>query len=473
MATDALQSSSGAWPQVGNPPPTMSPTDPNPEWEMIADEENNNSSSNNNNDHVVILPADIGSSIQSNNIIKGRPRSATMGGQTPLARKNQRDNTTPATAPSSPTKNPGDTSTSSDVSSRTKHRKLRRCASTPDLLMSDNAHEVIVEDESDESTTSSSSQEGDDEEKGDVYRDLNENLGGESFEVLSDDNQDDNNSEPVMIDEDSDSAVHRCDEESATLVSTPSMDTSAAWTMTSEVPPVTTTSTTPSVWGMKKSPSFAEMLAKNINNEANNGSGGLGTGGGWGSDKAKTESMLRDSHRKHHLRVKTKPKFIVTEDVGGGGKTMKHAHSTGDLTKMLVGPEQERTRMFGQGRSRMTRKQLSDLMEEDDEGDFIIGRGSGGGGGGGGGGAPNESDIMGDTDAMDFYHRKEKGSKGTSNKKKIRPDEAKRKEISMHKKEMQRQKQAESQKGGGGGEKATGKKKNEKGFGGKKERRRL
>ena len=483
MATDALHSSSGAWPQVGNPPPTntMSPTDPNPEWEMIADEDNNNSNSinsSNNDDHVVILPADIGSSIERNKSIKGRPRSATMGGQTPLAFKNQHDNTTPATAPNSPTKNPGDTSiASSDVSSRTKHRKLRRCASTPDLLMSDNAHEVIVEDESDESTTSSSQEEeNDDEEKCDVYRDLNENLGGESFEVLSDDNQDDNNSEPVMIDEDSDSAVHRCDEESATLVSTPSMDTSAAWTMTSEVPPMTTSSTTPSVWGMKKSPSFAEMLAKNINNDANNGSGGLGTGGGWGSDKAKTESMLRDSHRKHHLRVKTKPKFIVTEDVGGGGKTMKHAHSTGDLTKMLVGPEQERTRMFGQGRNRMTRKQLSDLMEEDDEGDFIIGRGSGSGGGGGGGGTSNEGDIMGDTDAMDFYHRKEKGSKGTSNKKKIRPDEAKRKEISMHKKEMQRQKQAESQKsgGGGGGGKATPrKKKNEKGFGGKKERRRL
>ena len=505
MATDTLPTNSSAWPQVGNPPPNaLSPTDPNPEWEMVADDTTNNTVSsgsegktntdNNNNDHVVILPADIETSIKSNKI-KGRPRSATIGGSsgqvssssysTPATHHNK-STTQPNFADRSSTTNhpsestPGDTSIHSDLSSRTKRRVLRRCASTPDLLMSDNAHEVIVEDESDDETTNSSTDSEEPEE--DVVLE-------ESFEVVSDNDEENNNErevydqqdaddddddddsgegtdEPLFMIDDEDTDIHRCDEESATLVSTPSMDTSTAWTMASAVPS-TATSTGGSVWGMKKSPSFAEMLAKNIDSDSNNNNNKINISG-WGSDKTKTEAMLRDSHRKHHLRVKTKPKFIVTDM-----KTMKHAHSTGDLSQMLVGAEQERARMFGQGRKRMTKKQFSDIMEEDEDGDFIIGRGSGGGGGGGGGG---DGDILGDTDAMDFYHRKDKGSKGTSNKKKLRPDEAKRKDIIMHKKELQRKKQAEaeSKKGNGGAtDTATPgkKKKNEKGFGGKKERR--
>mmetsp|Transcript_129 Transcript_129/g.179 ORF Transcript_129/g.179 Transcript_129/m.179 type:complete len:488 (+) Transcript_129:308-1771(+) len=487
MATDTLHTNSSAWPQVGNPPPNaMSPTDPNPEWEMVADDTTTNTAtgdgktttdnnSNNNNDHVVILPADIGSSIKSNkNKIKGRPRSATIGGgqasSTPIHNNKTSSTTQHADRTTNPSdSNHGDTSISSDLSSRTKRRVLRRCVSTPDLLVSDNAHEVIVEDESDDDDETSS------EEPQDIELD-------ESFEVVSDNEdeeeeegieQDEDDSgegtdEPLFMIDDEDTDI-RCDEESATLVSTPSMDTSTAWTMASAVP--STATGTGSVWGMKKSPSFAEMLAKNIDSDGNSKNGGASVG--WGADKTKTEAMLRNSHRKHHLRVKTKPKFIVTEDVGG--KTMKHAHSTGDLSQMLVGAEQERARMFGQGRKRMTKKQFSDIMEEDEEGDFVIGRGDGGGGGGGGGGG--DGDVLGDTDAMDFYHRKDKGSKGTSNKKKLRPDEAKRKDIIMHKKDLQRKKQAESQKGGrGSNEKDTPgkkKKKNEKGVGGKKERRRL
>ena len=95
MATDTLPTNSSAWPQVGNPPPNaLSPTDPNPEWEMVADDTTNNNTANsgsdvktntNDNDHVVILPADIETSIKSSsnkNKIKGRPRSATIGGST-------------------------------------------------------------------------------------------------------------------------------------------------------------------------------------------------------------------------------------------------------------------------------------------------------------------------------------------------------------------------------------------------------
>jgi len=514
MATDTLHTNNSAWPQVGNPPPNaMSPTDPNPEWEMVADDntadntvdgsdggdckptaDNNTNTNSTNKEHVVILPADIGSSIKSNkNKIKGRPRSATIGGGQASSLITPNNKTTQNVVPPPA----GDTSiSSSDLSSRTKRRVLRRCASTPDLVMSDKDHEVIVEDESDDddddSTTSSGEQVEDNDgalgESFEVVSDNEEDEEGEN-ETSSSDDQDEGTDEPslFMID-DEDTDIHRCDEESATLVSTPSMDTSTAWTMASAVPSTATTSTG-SVWGMKKSPSFAEMLAKNIDStdsSSNNNTTTFNTGS-WGSDKTKTEAMLRDSHRKHHLRVKTKPKFIVTEDhhLGGGKatKTLKHAHSTGDLSQMLVGAEQERTRMFGQkggGRKRMTKKQFSDIMEEDEEGDYVIGRGSGSGGGCGGGGGgmgDGDVDVLGDTDAMDFYHRKDKGSRGASNKKKLRPDEAKRKDIIMHKKDLQRKQQAESQKANDGGSKDKGtpgkkKKKNEKGFGGKKERRR-
>jgi len=50
-----------------------------------------------------------------------------------------------------------------------------------------------------------------------------------------------------------------------------------------------------------------------------------------------------------------------------------------------------------------------------------------------------EEEILGATDAMEFYHRKEAGYQGRVNGSKIRPDEAKRREITMYKKNLQRQ----------------------------------
>ena len=49
-----------------------------------------------------------------------------------------------------------------------------------------------------------------------------------------------------------------------------------------------------------------------------------------------------------------------------------------------------------------------------------------------------DSEIMGETDAMDFYHRKALGAKGRVSGLRLRPDEAKRKEMTMNKKNMQR-----------------------------------
>ena len=58
------------------------------------------------------------------------------------------------------------------------------------------------------------------------------------------------------------------------------------------------------------------------------------------------------------------------------------------------------------------------------------------GGGGGGGG-----EILGETDAADFYARKNQGAISRKNGTKLRPDEAKRKEFIIFKKEAQRKSQ--------------------------------
>ena len=437
-----------AWPSLneshGNVIPASEPTgnNNNNEWEMIAEKEED---MNENHRRVVILPP-----ISSEKDTNGRPRSATVGGEAAIAAGD--DKVLKGCDSFS-----GSVSKGSDVI-RVCRRSLRRCASTPDLLVSDNDHEVIVEDESDDEEDGVDSMPSDDSDScvnegsiedesvdGDVVcvEKASGGNGDDSFEVVSertndyDKAEDEQGSEPVIVDEDI------------------SMDTSG-WTLpsASTVPPVTT-----SAWGNKSAPSFKDILAKNADKPMS-----------WGSDKRKTEAMLRDSHRRHHLRVRTKPKFVVADDAKGSGM-MKHAHSTGDLTKMMEMAEQERQRG---GRGKM-KQQFSALMEEDDEGDFVIGRGSGGGTGGGGGGDMSASEVLGDTDAMDYYHRKDKGSQSTHNKKKERPDEAKRKEISMYKKELQREKQQLKSKGGGNTNLEGGgkKKKNDKGFGGKKERRRL
>jgi len=356
---------------------------------------------------VVILPStDNSGTCPSGEIAQGvrrRERSATICGLQVSATKEQSN----------------ESSVSSGSVLRSPRRHIRRCASTPDLVVSDNAHEIIVEDESD-----SSSEEEDEEEVVNVSA-----LEEESFEVVTEGEEIE---EQVMTDS---------DEESGTFVSAPSEGTSS-WTMA--------TSPSAGAWGgsnmTKKTPSFADMLKINI-------SSGVGE---WGTNKEETEARLKDAQNKHRIRVRTKPKIVVTE--------MKHALSTGDLTKMAE-MEEERERELG--RNRRPRKQLSAMMEEE-EADLTIGRGDGGGGGAIGG---NCGDVMGDTDAMDFYHRKEAGSKSTQNKKKERPDEAKRKQISMHKKDMQRKKQAEKQ--GGNKDGGGAKKKKTQQFGGKKERRRL
>ncbi|KAL3798445.1 hypothetical protein ACHAW5_007397 [Stephanodiscus triporus] len=364
---------------------------------------------------------------------------------------------------------------------------LVSCNSTPDLVVCDDAHEVIAEDESDSEDTTTAH--GEEEGGGD-----GRTTGGENDDHDSDHDHDHEDAElvdvgedgggvsnddelggsfEVLEDEDNDDDGERDDDftEVPTPASTSSVGASS-WTMASS-----SSSDPPrprggggggGAWGTNAGPSFKDVLSRNI-------------------DRAATEARLRDPNRhRHHMRVRTKPKFVVVVDdddgVGGGPAAggengmMKHAHSTGDLTRMLRAVGEGHESSFGQGgRNRRVKKQLRAMMEEDDDGDFVIGRGAGGGNGGGGGGG-EEGAIVGDTDAMDYYHRKELGSRSTLNKKKERPDEAKRREIIMYKKELQKKKQTEGQRGGNVGAAAGGekkKKKNEKGVGGKKERRRI
>jgi hypothetical protein len=50
-----------------------------------------------------------------------------------------------------------------------------------------------------------------------------------------------------------------------------------------------------------------------------------------------------------------------------------------------------------------------------------------------------DEEAAGHSDAMEFYHRKALGAKGRANGLKIRPDELKRKQFTIQKKQMQRQ----------------------------------
>lgn len=55
--------------------------------------------------------------------------------------------------------------------------------------------------------------------------------------------------------------------------------------------------------------------------------------------------------------------------------------------------------------------------------------------------ALDEEDVLGDTDACEYYTRKSMGYSGRQNGLKVRPDEAKRLQMTMQKKQMQQQSQ--------------------------------
>ena len=147
---------------------------------------------------------------------------------------------------------------------------------------------------------------------------------------------------------------------------------------------------------MKKVPSFKDILASNMQQI---------------EEERRVQQLkqkeLEEKRREDFLqrRKNMKTRIIVSP-------IKRCVHSTGDLRSLVI-------------------------HEEEEEGYS---------GGGGGVIHEEEDEVLGDTDAQEYYNRKSHGSKGRANGLKIRPDEAKRKDIIMHKKNAQRRAQGLSAK---------------------------
>ena len=136
------------------------------------------------------------------------------------------------------------------------------------------------------------------------------------------------------------------------------------------------------------------------------------------ADAAKRREHAQRMLRKEALAKRSKPRLVVKPVAK---MTQRNSKSTGDLNCLL--------------------HSYATIHEDEDDC-------HGGGGGGGGFAAVQEDEeVMGDTDAQDFYAQKSKGGSSRANSKKIRPDEAKRLDIILYKKEEQRRKQRERQNG--------------------------
>jgi hypothetical protein len=401
-----------------------------------------------------------------------RPRSYTVGGGGGVNEEKIATNTFFHRAASGPIRGfmTGTATGASSLFPKRRTSLLRKCSSTPDLLICDNDHDIIIDDISDDSEDEEETSE--EEEDAEFVEHGGGDNNNESFEVLS--NKAMNEEEEEEEDEFTEVGVEN-DDDDYSEIAPPSINTSSCWSMASTLLPPSSSAASVA-WGCTTSgPTFKDVLLarQRINSSDEEGE--------FGKDKAITEAKLLDPNRRnHHLRIRIKPKLVVVDDDGSnshGTKTMKHSHSTGGLSKMLHDVGEGHDSSFGQGgrNRRVKKKQMRlTIMEEDENCDIVIGRGSGGGiaADGCGGGGP----VIGESDAMDYYQRKEHGSKSTVNKKKERPDEAKRREIIMYKKNLQRLKQAESQKGQkveSSSTKEMKKTKNDKGVGGKKEKRRL
>jgi hypothetical protein len=150
------------------------------------------------------------------------------------------------------------------------------------------------------------------------------------------------------------------------------------------------------VWGggsssMKKIPSFKDILASNMQELE--------------KEEQKKQELQKEMEEKRRVdsvqrRKTTNTRFVVTP-------IKRCARSTGDLRSMTIHEEEE--------------------------------------GIGGGGGGPSviheHEEVVGDTDASEYYDRKSAGSKGRRKGLKSRPDEKKRKEHIIYKKNAQRRAQ--------------------------------
>lgn len=138
---------------------------------------------------------------------------------------------------------------------------------------------------------------------------------------------------------------------------------------------------------LKKIPSFKDMLLKNSDSK---------------QDQARID--LQEKLRQNVVDRKTiTPTFVVSNVKVHPNGLRRCGFSTGDLQSSLH--PTEKTLATTQGSTSVI---------------------------------PEEEEVWGDTDAMEFYHQKAMGSSSRSKSLKLRPDEAKRKEFSISKKEMHR-----------------------------------
>lgn len=146
--------------------------------------------------------------------------------------------------------------------------------------------------------------------------------------------------------------------------------------------------------GIKKVPSFKDIIM--LNAQARE------------EEESRKKEMLKQNEATRRQqaaqrRKNSKPKLVISP-------IRRCAKSTGDLRSMIIVEEEE----------------------------------YGGSGGGGGGCTIHEDDVLGETDASEYYNRKHKGNSSRQNGKKLRPDEAKRKDFIIHKKNAQRKAQGAS-----------------------------
>mmetsp|Transcript_52826 Transcript_52826/g.128076 ORF Transcript_52826/g.128076 Transcript_52826/m.128076 type:complete len:482 (+) Transcript_52826:358-1803(+) len=214
-------------------------------------------------------------------------------------------------------------------------------------------------------------------------------------------------------------------------------EASSSVVLVSGPPSVVTAATTTSAWSMA-SPAASKLSFKDA----------VGTS----AADAQQQPHHRHHHHHHHKHRQNKPKkkskIVVVTPVSPASTIRRCSRSTGDLMslgRMLTEQEAEeeeyqqmRYKNGGGRQQRFPSHFYPKTVVEDHDFDHHHGGGFGFGGGGG-------DAILGDTDAEEFYNRKEHGKNTRQNGLKSRPDEAKRLDMILAKKDMQRKQQEAKQ----------------------------
>lgn len=208
---------------------------------------------------------------------------------------------------------------------------------------------------------------------------------------------DDNRMAKMEFDRGSPTALHRCMSTPALTEDTPqdssyildcSSSISARSTLT-ETSQNDTVLLTRKEKHMKKIPSFKDIILLNAKEHE--------------KEEREKRAQIRSKQEKaikDRLKRKVKPKLVISP-------ITRCTKSTGDLSSLISIREHETHSIFDSNKNTI-----------------------------------DEDEILGETDAKEFYHRKSKGRSNRSNGLKIRPDEAKRKQMIMEKKSMQRSSQS-------------------------------